>query len=155
MSGFVFLVALVFFGRSANRGFSEGFRLSVENESLTRGLNVTQLRLEGALDSMSDAFGLFDSDDNLIEMNDKFRRLIPPQESNSIHPMTYDRFIRHLAESGQIRDFVGRSESWVEEFVQLRETGSMPIEIAMVDGTWLLLNDEPTDDGGTVTTLSE
>jgi len=31
----------------------------------------------------------------------------------------------------------------------------MPIEIVMVDGTWLLLNDEPTDNGGTVTTLSD
>lgn len=155
VSGFVFLVALVFLGRTANRGFSESFRLGVENESLTRGLKLTQFRLEGALDSMSDAFGLFDSEDNLIEMNDKFRQLISLEGSEPAQSMTYDLFIRNLAESGLIQDLAGRSESWVEEIAQLRRAGNMPIEIAMVDGTWLLLNDEPTDDGGTVTTLSD
>lgn len=155
VSGFVFLLALVFLGRAANRSFTESFRLGVENETLARGLTLTQFRLEGALDSMSDAFGLFDSDDNLIEMNDKFRQLISEDEADRESPITYDRFIRSLANHGRIQDVSGHPDAWLEEFRHVRQAGKMPIEIAMADGTWLLLNDEQTDEGGTVTTLSD
>jgi len=155
VSGFVFLIALVFLGRAANRSFSESFRLGIENENLTHGLALTQFRLEGALDSMSDAFGLFDSDDNLIEMNDKFGQLVPELETESPRSITYGKILRTLADSGRVLDAVGRPDAWIEEFEHLRRTDDMSMEIAMVDGTWFLLNEAPTDDGGTVTTLSD
>jgi PAS domain-containing protein len=155
VSGFVFLIVLVFLGRAANRSFSESFRLGVENETLARGLKLTQDRLEGALDSMSDAFGLFDAQDNLIELNDKFRQLVPEVGSETLQTISYAQFLRTLADNGRVMDVGEHSDEWVEDLQRLRRLGSMPIEIAMVDGTWLQLNDAPTDDGGIVTTLSD
>ncbi len=155
VSGFVFLIALVFLGRAANRSFSESFRLGVENETLTRGLKLTQVRLEGALDSMSDAFGLFDADDQLIESNDKFRQLLSGDGPDTARPMSYTQFVRALAADGRVLDVDANVGEWVDDLQRLRRTGDMPIEIAMADGTWLQLNDAPTEDGGTVTTLSD
>ena len=153
VSGFVFLIALVFLGRAANRSFSESFRLGIENETLTRGLEMTQSRLEGALDSMSDAFGLFDAEDQLVESNDKFRQLVP--EANGSQSMSYAQFLRALAAEGRVVETDEHSNDWAADLERLRRQGSMPIEIAMKDGTWLQLNDAPTEDGGTVTTLSD
>lgn len=153
VSGFVFLIALVFLGRAANRSFCESFRLGIENETLTRGLEMTQDRLEGALDSMSDAFALFDAEDNLVEFNDKFRQILPQADTSPA--MSYARFLRALAADGRVVGVDEYSRDWVEDLERLRRLGSMPIEIAMDDGTWLQLNDAPTQDGGTVTTLSD
>ncbi|MEP4379162.1 MAG: PAS-domain containing protein [Alphaproteobacteria bacterium] len=155
VSGVVFLLALVFLGRAANRNFSESFRLGVENETLTRGLKLTQDRLEGALDSMSDAFGLFDANDNLIEHNNKFRRLVHGAAVDEPRSMSYAQFLRALAVNGRVVDADQHPDEWVGDIQRLRGLGSMPVEIAMVDGTWLQLDDAPTDDGGTVTTLSD
>lgn len=155
VSGFVFLIALVFLGRAANRSFSESFRLGVENETLARGLELTQGRLEGALDSMSDAFGLFDAEDNLIEFNDKLRQLLSKPTSDVSLPMSYEKFLRAIAEDGRVAGLEEHSDAWVADIQRLRGLGSMPIEIAMADGTWLQLTDAPTEDGGTVTTLSD
>ncbi len=155
VSGFVFLVALVFLGRAANRSFSESFRLGVENETLTRGLKLTQDRLEGALDSMSDAFGLFDAEDILVDSNDKFRQLMPDAAGDASQTLSYAQFLRALAVDVGVMGVDGISDDWVEDMQRLRRLGSMPIEIAMQDGAWLQLNDAPTEDGGTVTTLSD
>lgn len=153
VSGFVFLIVLVFLGRAANRGFIETFRLGAENESLARGLDLTRSRLEGALDSMSEAIGLFDAASNLIELNDKFRQLAPGIAPDEPTPVTYETFLRALA--GGVAEIAGHEADWVEETQRLRRNGNAPIEIAMTDGSWLLLNDERTEDGGMVTTLSD
>lgn len=153
VAGFVFLIVLVFLGRSASRSFAESFRLGVENETLAHGLKRTRHRLEGALDSMSEAFALFDADDILIETNDKFRQLVPG--AGSAGSMTYEKYLRSLVENGGVLDAVHRPDDWVAEIQHLRRQGEESIEIAMMDGTWLVLHDAPTEDGGTVTTLSD
>jgi PAS domain-containing protein len=72
-----------------------------------------------------------------------------------LQTISYAQFLRTLADNGRVMDVGEHSDEWVEDLQRLRRLGSMPIEIAMVDGTWLQLNDAPTDDGGIVTTLSD
>ncbi len=65
-AGMVFLFALYFLGRTGARTFAASFRLSFENEALAAELTAAQTRLDGAIDSMSEAFALFDSDERRV-----------------------------------------------------------------------------------------
>jgi PAS domain S-box-containing protein len=154
VSGFVFILALVFLGRAGNRSFAESFRLGAENEVLANNLNDAQVRLEGALDSMSEAFALFGADDRLVEYNDKFRELVagagePPDG------LDYGGFLLTLARSGRIRDAVRDPEAWRDDILRKRRAGELPVEIAFVDGKWLMLSDARTGELGSVTTLAD
>lgn len=154
VSGFIFMLALVFLGRAGNRSFAESFRLGVENQLLASDLSNARDRLEGALDSMSEAFALFDADGRLVESNDKFEELLgaggPPLDE-----LDYDGFLLALARGGRIRGAGLDPSAWRDEILQKRQRGEFPIEIAFVDGRWLMLSDAPTGDRGTVTTLAD
>lgn len=155
VSGFIFLITLVFLGRIGSRNFSESFRLGVENEGLALGLEEARVRLEGALDSMSEAFGLFDANDRLVELNDKFRELAPDLLAKRSAGASYQEFLRKLGESGRVRGVGEHVDEWVETVLHRRRSDDFPIELEMADGRWLLLNEAATEDGGTVTTLSD
>lgn len=154
-TGVVFLTALVLMGRAGNRNFTESVRLGIINEGLVDGLERTQRRLEDALDSIEEAFALFDRGDRLVEFNENFRTLVPELARTMTVGLEYDRFARALCESA----FASRPETTVEEWhgeiARRHRGGEMPIELRMSDGRWVSLNERRTKDGGTVSLLSD
>lgn len=155
VGGFIFLLALVFLGRAGSRSFMESFRLGFENESLASELTAAQTRLEGALDSMSEAFALFDADHCLVECNNRFDDLLPEFENEIASGISFEEFFVRLGESGRIPASVGRSREWAEEIIAWCQTPDLPLEIEMAEGRWLMLNTADTSDGGIVTTFSD
>lgn len=155
VAGIVFLLALVFLGRAASRNFQDGFRLSFENEGLTSDLRAAQMRLEGALNSMSEAFALFDADERLIECNKKFDEILPEINERIAAGISFDAFFRLLGKSGRVQAAAGRAEEWTDEVVRSCRTGDLPIEIELADGRWLMLNQASTADGGIVATFAD
>lgn len=154
-AGVVFLMALVFLGRSGNRSFAESFRLSFENEALAEKLTAAQTRLDGALDSMSEAFALFDADERLVACNDRFDALLPEFQNELALGLRFDAFFELLGRSGRVADSNGRAKEWAQEIVRRCRAGELPVEIGLADDRWLMLNRAVTDDGGIVTTFAD
>ena len=154
-AGIVFLLALVFLGRAGNRSFTESFRLGIENQHLASELTGAQARLEGALDSMSEAFALFDAESRLVEHNNKFNSLLPNLRIGTGSDITFEDFVTRLSRTGRIRASIGRYREWSREIVRRCRSGELPIEIELTDGRWLMLNRASTGDGGFVTTFSD
>ncbi|MBO6781882.1 MAG: PAS-domain containing protein [Alphaproteobacteria bacterium] len=155
IAAFVFLVALLFLGRAGHRNFGESVRLGIENQQLARELTSAQDRLAGALDSMSEAFALFDAESRLVEHNNKFHALLPNLHVGTGSDLTFEEFITRLARTGRIRASIGRYREWAREVVRRCRSGEVPIEIELADGRWLMLNRASTGDGGFVTTFSD
>ena len=155
VGGCVFLLALVCLGRAGTRSYRESFLLGFQNEALSRDLTAAQMRLAGALDSMSEAFALFDADGRLVECNNKFDEILPEIKADLASGISFEEFFGLLGKSGRVKAAAGRAGEWTAEVIRRCETGDLPIEIELSDDRWLMLNRAPTADGGMVTTFAD
>jgi len=155
LAGIIFCVALIFLGRAGHRSFADSFRLGIQNRQLAGELTAAQARLEGALDSMSEAFVLFDAGDRLVESNNKLEVLIPEIQGVHLEDPSFETFISRLADSGRVRASVGRPRDWTSQVLRRCRSGELPLEIELTGGRWLMLNRATTADGGTVATFAD
>ena len=89
--------------------------IEVQKSNL-REIRETRRRLSEAIESISEAFSLYDSEDRLVACNSKYRMLLYPDVGDEgIIGMTFEALIRRAAERGDIVDAQGRIEEWVEE----------------------------------------
>lgn len=153
--GCVFLFALVFLGRAGTRSYRDSFLLGFRNEALSRELSSARLRLEGALNSMSEAFALFDSDGRLVECNDRFDEILPEIKAELAAGILFETFFELLGRSDRVKGAAGRPAQWTSEILRRCRTGDLPIEFELSDGRWLMLNHAATADGGVVTTFAD
>ncbi len=111
---------------------------------------VSENRLTEAVESLSDAFALFDPDDKLIFCNRMFHEL-NPELASSIHPgMTFEDMVRDNIANGRIVEAVGREEEFVRQrMAQHIAPPDEPIVSQRADGRWLQLREKRAPDGST------
>ena len=113
-------------------------------------------RLAVAIESISEAFSLYDSEDRLVICNSKYRTILYPDGGAEISPgMTFESIIRQAAEHGNIKDAAGRVEEWVRERVARHHEPSGPLVQQRSDGRWILVSERKTEDGSTVAVYSD
>jgi len=113
-------------------------------------------RLSVAIESISEAFSLYDSEDRLVACNGVYRTLIFPNVADeSLVGTTFETLIRRAAEQGDVEDAKGRIEEWMEErLLRHRNPGSAFVQRRR-DGRWVIVSERKTDDGGTVAVYSD
>src|SRR5262249_56514382 len=74
-------------------------------------------RLAVAIESISEAFSLYDPEDRLVVCNSKYRTLLYPGDTPAeISPgMTFESIARRGAERGYIREHERRVDQWARE----------------------------------------
>lgn len=83
--------------------------IEVQKSNL-REIAEARLRLSVAIESISEAFSLYDNEDRLVACNSKYRTLIFPNVADeSLLGMTFETLIRRAAEHGDIEDAQGRT----------------------------------------------
>jgi adenylate cyclase len=113
-------------------------------------------RLAVAIESISEAFSLYDSEDKLVLCNSKYQTLLYPGGGVDISPgMSFERIVRRFAENGYIKDAEGRVEDWVRERIARHQTPTGPHVQHRGDGRWILVSERKTDDGSTVAVYSD
>ena len=113
-------------------------------------------RLAVAIESISEAFSLYDSEDRLVICNSKYRTILYPDGGAEISPgMTFESIIRQAAEHGNIKDAAGRVEEWVRERLARHHEPSGPQVQQRSDGRWILVSERKTEDGSTVAVYSD
>ena len=153
--GIIFLVVLLLLGSAGHRNFTSSVRLEFENAYLALGLEHAQRRLDDAVDSMSEAFALFDADDRLVLANGQLRELVPELNGRSDADITYREFLQLFAQSGLTGKAPEKIDSWVEEFARRHRTPGEPFEIEVADGQWLRVSERSTSDDGVVSIFSD
>ncbi len=137
----------------AFRGF-RGTARDITAETRARAhANLSRTRLNEAIESISEGFGLYDSDDRLILCNSRFRHYWSGIEGVLVPGTPYETVIRAaatLVDTGE-ESAEAWAEKWIARRAGARSGTDQRFEIQLKDGRWLKVIDRPTADGGIVT----
>jgi len=125
-------------------------------ESNLREIGQGRQRLIDAIESISEGFCCFDSNDKLIVANKKYRNLMYPDQEDAVaEGMKFETLIRNAAERGDVEDAAGRIEEWVAERLEQHRNPGAPIVQRRQGGQWIMVSERKTGDGGTVGVYSD
>ena len=129
-----------------------GYRGTATNETpivnaLERAEQAEAL-LRDAMDSMSEGFVIFDSDDRLVMCNEAYRRLYPASASLMVPGVTFETLVRNTLVSGHYPDAAGQEEAWVANFLEIHHQANREIETQVRDGRWILVSERRMRNGG-------
>jgi class 3 adenylate cyclase len=125
-------------------------------ESNLREIAQIRQRLLDAIESISEGFCYYDSNDRLVVANNRYRSLLyPGAEKTVVEGMPFEQVIRTAAERGYVKDAENRIDEWVaERMTQHRQPGA-PHILHGIDGRWIMVGERKTGDGGTVAIYSD
>jgi class 3 adenylate cyclase len=125
-------------------------------ESNLREIGQARQRLLDAIESISEGFCFFDSNDRLVVANNRYRSLMyPGAETAIVEGMTFEEVIRNAAEKGYVKDAENRVDEWVaERLAQHRQPGPPQIQ-QRSNGRWVMVSERKTGDRGTVAVYSD
>ena len=127
-----------------------------EQELAKQALRRSEQRLKDAIETISEGFSLFDSDDRLVIFNTKYLALLYPDVDIDIAPgMTFEAIIRQAANRGLIKEADGRVDEWVRQRLARRRKSGEPHIQQRGDGRWIMVSERRTNDGGTVAVYSD
>ena len=123
--------------------------VTLRREALERAEQAEQTLLT-AIDSIEDAFVLYDADDRLVLANSRYKQFYALSADLLEPGMRFEDIVRIGAERGQYADAIGRVEEWVAERMAAHRAGDQEVEQRLNDGRWLKISERKTPDGGTV-----
>lgn len=122
--------------------------ISESPESLRNLGPIAEGRLQDIVDSISDGFVLWDKDNRLVLHNRRTTRREWPQAMKGI---SFDQYVIDTFPLLDERTTGGDPQKWLQKRHRWRSEGNHSHEVLAKDGTWSLLTERRTPDGGTVT----
>lgn len=114
-----------------------------------RKIGQEQQLFMGAVESMSDAFALFDPDDRLVFCNERFRNINPGIAKVLVPGLTFEAMVRHNLEQGWLIEALGCEEEYIRERLARHQSPKEPTLSQRKDGRWVLIKEEHAPDGST------
>ncbi len=112
-------------------------------------------RLLDAIESLSEGFALYDSDDRLMLCNEKYRAIFPGAADLLCPGWLFDDIMRAYAAMLGPADGVEQPSEWAEEMVRHHNDPKGVYEIRGAGGRWLQLGERRTHDGGVAVIVSD
>jgi PAS domain S-box-containing protein len=142
---------------SQEDGSFAGFRgsardVTAETEA-REGAARSRRQLIEAIESISEAFSLFDAEDRLVLCNQKFRELFPHAEV--VQGAAFADLLRSNVDSGFIELPEGEGERFLAARLAQRRQARATFELRLRDGRWMQVSDRKTTDGSTVGILAD
>jgi adenylate cyclase len=129
--------------------------VEIEDNNL-REIGQARQRLVDAIESISEGFALYDTDDRLVLCNSHYRELLYPGMADAMEPGTpFETIIRHAAKRGLVEDAKGRVEDWVAERLARHRNPSGVVVQHRSHDRWIQISERRTADGGTVAVYSD
>lgn len=124
-------------------------------EQRTKEVMVTQQKLIDAIDSTSEGFAFFDSNDQLVLHNAQYDTLLHSGSDIKIEPgMSFEQILRLGGESGLILSETEDFEAFVKERMEQHRNPGAPFLQRRKDNIWIQISERKTSDGGTVAVFS-
>ena len=105
------------------------------------------LLLRGAIDTIDEAFVLFDPDDRLVMCNDKYRQLYSVSSDLIQIGARFEDIIRTGAQRGQFAEAIGRIEEWVTERLHVHRQSNITMVQKLDDGRSIRIVERKMPDG--------
>jgi PAS domain S-box-containing protein len=123
-----------------------------ERRQMEHDLHASEHRLRLAIESIPDAFALYDADDRLVLCNSLYidYEICPP----GLSPLgrTFEEIARFMANS-PVAPIAARQDpgKWLEDRLERhRNPPAEPVEVQVLTGRWLRVSERRTADGGYV-----
>jgi two-component system cell cycle sensor histidine kinase/response regulator CckA len=136
---------------------SGGHLVSLTDISELHRLRSKDELMRGALDAIADGFGIFDPDDRLVIMNQRYLGY-SPEEGDRILGITFDDLMRQDRRHRFYPEVVGHETPFIEARIEAhREGAGRPINfrIAGAGSGWAQARDYKLADGSTVVVRSD
>ena len=111
---------------------------------------ASRQRLVTAIESLPDAFALFDADDRLALFNERYRHFYPAIAEQFVPGKPFVDILRAGLARGVYQDAIGREKEWLDKALQRRQHDQSEHEIQLASGRWLRVIETATPDGGRV-----
>ena len=126
----------------AERENTEAARRASERDAAAAGERLVQ-----AIETMSEAFAMFDADDRLVLFNTRYKEYHPDIAHLMVPGVTFEELIRPLAASGFVVQAEGREEAWIQERLELHRNPRESFFLPTAGGRWLQISERRTPDG--------
>jgi PAS domain S-box-containing protein len=140
--------------RGTVRDITEQHRQQEKLTQAAREATAAQANLVDALDSLTEAFGLFDADDYLIMCNRQYARHFTEfDDFDSLVGKSFEDLVRYSLAKGEVIEpaFRGDKEHWIRERIRRhRNPPDEPHELQLSHGRWLKVSEQRTRSGGIV-----
>jgi adenylate cyclase len=125
-------------------------------EEASRSEQLSHTRLLEAIESISDGFALYDTEDRLVLSNSRFRHRIPGnRDPTALQGITFEDLMRRTAASGSVRAAQGRVEEWLAERLASHRHPSGVQVTEWADGRWLQYDERRCEGLGTVSVYTD
>ncbi|GAG10471.1 unnamed protein product, partial [marine sediment metagenome] len=115
-----------------------------------------QNQLTDAIESISEGFSLYDSNDRLVVCNSNYRNIMYPGIESVLQPGTsFEAIIRKAIEHGLIADAEDQGEVWVAERVEQHRNPGAPHVQRRAGDVWIQISERKTESGGIVAVYSD
>ena len=129
--------------------------IEVEEKNL-RDVAEARQRLIDAIESISEGFALYDSEDRLLVCNSRYREILYPGMNDAVVSGThFEAIIRAAAERGLIEDAIGREEEWIAERLEAHRNPAGTILQQRGPDRWIQISERRISGGGTVAVYSD
>lgn len=152
------LIALVFLAAGMVWLAGRQQRATARQAEAEAAKERAQIQLRHAIDSISEGFSLFDTDDRLVVCNDRFIEFHYPDGVALPMPGTpFETIIRNSAEAGLIEDTRGYPsiDDWIAARMAEHNMPGNEIIEHRANGKWVRITERKTEDGGQVAIYSD
>ena len=131
---------------------SAAIRDVTERRRIERHANLNAERLASAVDSIEDAFALFDHDDRLVLCNSAYRRIKAHSHDGAVVGRHYTELLDAWLMELDLPNDAARKALRADRLAGRQQSGGT-FEVRTRDGRSLRLSDRRTAEGGVVTTI--
>lgn len=154
-------------GMAARHADGRAYRLAgstgdiTETKRLQHELELTRRQLQDAMESMSEGLVLFDSDDQIVLCNSKYREYFVAgageDVADLVRPGTpFESILRQAFRRGMFPDLGQDEDSWIASRLESRRSMTRQrLELLQNTGMWLQINEQRTADGGVVSIYTD
>jgi PAS domain S-box-containing protein len=135
---------------SVETDITERKRQETRLEELASVAVSARVQLETAIESLPDAFAIYDADDRLALFNRRYLDYYSPIADLLVPGARYEDVLREGIARGVYRDALGREEDWIAEVLADHRSDHHEREVQMADGRWIRTVEMSMPDGGHV-----
>jgi signal transduction histidine kinase len=145
LAGIVLLIGMAFYWAGERRDLEAEIARRREAEETAQ---QAQAMLEDAVESISEAFVIFDRDDRFVLCNETYRALYRPSAAALVPGTSFTDILRFGAANGQYPEAEGCAEEWIAERLRRHRELASPLEQRLAGGRHMLVTERRMGNGG-------